>query len=350
MSTLHILANPFGITHPKYRMEPFNIAVGKFIRNMLPKGYKIIHYGHESSQVECEHFTAVTNKELPPPADNSLMLENPALSKIFCDRVSKRLHQIKKPGDLVLCFYGIAHQAAVAEHQDLKIIEPSIGYLLECVFAPYRAFTSYSQMHYYYGYHKQMLNPSWYDEVIPNAFTPGEFEFNSQKQDYFVYLGRLQKDKGIDLAIQTTQYLNKKLIVAGPGSLRDLGYNSVPKHVECVGYVNVEQRKHLLKYASGLMAPTHYLEPFGNIVVEALMSGTPVISTDWGGFVDTVIPGLTGYRAKDFKGFVEAAANIHKISPEHCRNYAMSNFSDEVVHTKFDHWLKKIQRNDFYHV
>ena len=33
-STLHILANPFGITNTRYRMEPFNVAVLKFIENM----------------------------------------------------------------------------------------------------------------------------------------------------------------------------------------------------------------------------------------------------------------------------------------------------------------------------
>ena len=348
--TLHVLANPFGITDPKYRMEPFNIAVGKFIRNMKQYDYNIIHYGHESSKVDCEHFTAVTNQELVPPREGDLLLEDKRYSYIFSQRVNNQLHKVKKPGDMILCFYGISHQAAVAEHADLKIIEPSIGYLLECVFAPYRGFTSYSQMHYYYGYHKQMLQPSWYDEVIPNAFTVEEFDFSANKEDYFVYLGRITPDKGIDLAIQITHKIGKKLIVAGPGDLRQIGYKSIPSHVECIGYVNPDQRKQLLKNATCLIAATHYLEPFGNIVVEAMLSGTPVITTDWGGFVDTVQHGITGYRCKDFKTFVEAANNIKNISPQACRDWAVANYSDQVVHQKFDNWLQKIRRMDFYRV
>jgi glycosyltransferase involved in cell wall biosynthesis len=97
------------------------------------------------------------------------------------------------------------------------------------------------------------------------------------------------------------------------------------------------------------MAPTHYLEPFGNIVAEAQFCGTPVITTDWGGFVDSVVPGVTGFRCKDFKSFVEAGNTVQKLDPQNCRDWAMQNFSDEVVHNKFDAWLQKIIRQDFYY-
>jgi glycosyltransferase involved in cell wall biosynthesis len=251
---------------------------------------------------------------------------------------------------MVLCFYGAAHQAATQNHGDLHILEPSIGYYPESIFAPYRAFVSYSQMHYFYGVHKMILKPSWYDAVIPNAFTPEEFTVSDSKDDYFVYLGRIIRDKGIDLCIQMTEKIGKRLIIAGPGDIRDLGYDKIPAHVEQVGYVNPEQRKNLLSRAQALLAPTHYVEPFGNIVAEALFCGTPAITSDWGGFVDTVVPGVTGYRCKDFKSFVEAAQTVHKLDPQICRQWAEQNFSDDVVHTQFDSWLQKILINNFYHV
>ena len=118
---LHVLANPFGITNPRYRMEPFNIAVGKFIRNMKDYGYNIIHYGHESSQVECEHFTAVTNVELSPPEDDGLLIEqNSIYAQIFNQRVSNQLHKVKQSGDMVLCFYGNSQAQSLVEHQYLQ--------------------------------------------------------------------------------------------------------------------------------------------------------------------------------------------------------------------------------------
>lgn len=350
-TTLHILANPFGITHTRYRMEPFNVAALKFIENMQLRGYNVVHYGHESAQVPCENVVAVTNDELPPPDDSSIFPHDMRHRDIFNARVNPVLINRARPGDMVLSFYGIAHQAAVENLNQVYVLEPSIGYPPGSVFAPYRAFVSYSQMHYYYGMHGQLLSPSWYDAVIPNAFTPSEFEVSADKDDYFVYLGRVNYDKGLDLCIQVTQALNKRLIIAGPArDLTHLGYTELPAHVEMVGYVNPEQRKQLLSRAQCLMAPTHYLEPFGNIVAEAQFCGTPVLTTDWGGFVDSVVQGVTGFRCRDFKSFVEAAQSIQQLTSADCRSWAEQNFSDKVVHDQFDVWLQKILRNNFYYV
>ena len=346
--TLHVLANPFGITHSRYRMEPFNQAVLKFLNNMVPKGYNIIHYGHESSQVPCENVIAVQNTEMPPPEEYSLMPELPGIRQIWTQRVSEEIGRRKSQNDIILCFYGVSQAQAVAEHSDCIIAEPSIGYGPGAVFAPYRAFTSYAQMHYFYGLHQKILSPSWFDAVIPNAFTPGEFEYSADKDDYFVYLGRLNFDKGVNTVVQVTRDLGKKLLIASPGNLSNIGYNQIPDHVEYLGYVNAEQRKKVLSRAQCLMAPTHYIEPFGNIVVEALMSGTPVITTDWVGFVDTVINGYTGFRCKSYPAFIEAAQRITEINPANCRKFAMENFSDDVVHDLFDKWITRLTHRNFY--
>lgn len=350
-TTLHVLTNPSGIVHTKYRMEPFNVAALKFINNMKQRGYDVVHYGHESAEVDCESEICVTNAEFPPPEDGSLLLHQPALEAIFNERATAAVAKRKKPGDMLLAFYGRANKTTMDAHSDLFCLEPSIGYPPDAVYSKYRAFVSYSQMHYYYGLHQMLLNPSWYDAVIPNAFTPSEFEFCKDKEDYFVYLGRVNYDKGIDLCIQVTAHLGKKLYIAGPArDLRHLGYTEIPKHVELVGYVNPEQRSRLVGRAQALMCPTHYIEPFGNIAAEAQFCGTPVLSTDWGGYVDSVVHGVTGYRCKDFKSFVEAAASVHELDPQNCRDWAMQNFSDSVVHDKFDAWLQKILVQDFYHV
>ncbi len=349
--TLHILSNPSGITHTRYRMEPFNVAALKFIDNMKSRGWDMVHYGHESAEVACENVVCVTNEEFPPPEDGNIMLHQPPLEKIFNDRAIAEIGRRKNPNDMILCFYGLANKATTEAHSDLKIVEPSIGYPPETVYAPYRAFVSYSQMHYYYGIHGMLLKPSWFDAVIPNAFTPSEFEFSADKEDYFVYLGRVNYDKGIDLCIQVTQRLGKKLYIAGPtDTLAHLGYNKIPDHVELTGYVNPEQRSNLLRKAQCLMAPTHYIEPFGNIVAEAQFCGTPVLTTDWGGYVDSVVHGVTGYRCKDFGSFVRAAEVVGKLNPQTCRDWAMQNFSDQVVHDKFDEWLTKLSINNFYNV
>jgi glycosyltransferase involved in cell wall biosynthesis len=103
-----------------------------------------------------------------------------------------------------------------------------------------------------------------------------------------------------------------------------------------------------MKDAKAILGPTYYVEPFGNMVAEGYFAGTPAITTDWGGFTETVVQGVTGFRCREFKEFVDAINNIDKIDPAVCRQWAMDNYSEDVVHKKFDNYFKKILASDFY--
>ena len=354
LPTLHVLSNPYGITDLRYRMEPFNIAAHKFITEITQRGWSVTHYGHELSTVNCETVPVIMAQELQASGDGDLFTHdnsrhpNFELATVFCQRTNQHLRARCRPGDIVLCFYGRAHQRAVDGVPDIKIVEPSIGYGGESVFAPYRVFTSYAIMHYFYGLKGMLLTPSWYDAVIPNAMATEEFEYSEKKSDYLLYQGRITPDKGIDLAIQVSERTGHRLIIAGPGSLSHLGYTETPAHVEMFGYADVNNRKRLLRDARALIAPTHYIEPFGNMVAEALMSGTPVITSDWGGFAENNVHGVTGYRCREFRDFVSAVKNIDKIQHRDCRTWATSRFASSRVHDQFDRYLDKLNRMDFY--
>jgi len=126
-----------------------------------------------------------------------------------------------------------------------------------------------------------------------------------------------------------------------------MGYNKLPDHVEYVGVANAEQRKQLMKNAKALFGLTYYVEPFGNMIIEANLSGTPVITTDWGAFPEIVLDGETGYRVRDFKSLLTAIESIDKIDPFNCREWGL-NFSDEEIHYKHKNFLDKIIKNKFY--
>lgn len=338
MPTLHILSNPESPVHPNNRIDPFSTAVIKFIDNMQALGWNCIHYGVVGCKVNCEVVICTTQ------IHNS----HDANVKHYNDVAAKEIANRKSGGDLIMCFHGWENREAAEYNKDLRIVEPSIGYTTKAIFAPYRVFVSYATMHMYYGERDMLMTPSWYDAVIPNAFTPSEFEFNANKKDYFLYFGRVVESKGINVAIQATKETGQKLIIAGPGRLSDLGYKEIPDHVTCVGPCDVEQRRNLMKDAKAILGPTYYVEPFGNMVAEGYFSGTPAITTDWGGFTETVVQGITGFRCREFKEFVDAINNIDKIDPAVCRQWAMDNYSEIVVHKKFNNYFKKIMALDFY--
>jgi glycosyltransferase involved in cell wall biosynthesis len=250
----------------------------------------------------------------------------------------------KNPGDLVLCFYGCENQLATSMNPDLKIVEPSIGYSTAAVFAPYRVFVSYAQQHFYYGQRNMLMNPSWTDAVIYNAFSPEEFDYAEQKDDYLLYFGRIIPSKGVDLAIKAAELAGKRLVIAGPGQLKDVGYASTPKHVELVGIADVTRRKQLMSKAAAILGPTYYVEPFGNMVVEGYFSGTPAITTDWGGFTETVVHGHTGFRCRDLGDFVTAIESIGQIDPKVCLQWAVDHCKEDHIHGQYDKYFRKITK------
>lgn len=317
---------------------------------MKARGHTIIHYGHDKSEVDCDENVVVTNDDVLYGAYGDYDWKTTAFKydledsayKHFYSETIKAIESRKQKGDFLLCFWGWGHKAIAEAHKDMIIVEPGIGYS-GGIFAPYRVFESQSLMAAYYEL-KAVHRPghfSWYDAVIPNYFDLDDFDYKKEKEDYFLCLGRIGSHKGVDIAIQVTEKIGAKLKVAGQGNILDMGYSKIPDHVEYVGYANDEDRKKLMSNAKGQFVATTYGEPFGGTQIEGMLSGTPIISTDWACFGELNLHGITGYRCRTFEHFTWAAKNIDKIKPESCRKWG-ENFSLEKVGKMYDEFFYSI--------
>lgn len=345
----HVLGLPHTITSPEYNACAFTMKVYKFCKMMHARGHHIIHYGHELSQVECnEHVTLVKASEFNAGyfgqdktnyfEHNTADQNHVLFSKRGCEEVVKRV----KKGDFLLAFWGSGHQAiadAAEKTGNCIAVEPGIGYPNSCF--KYRVFESYAVMHNTYGL-QGVTHPSWYHCVIPNYFDTEEFEVVEEKDDYFLYLGRICEIKGLKNIIEVTEKTGQRLLIAGQGKLSDLGYDETPNHVEYVGYADIEQRKRLMSHAKGFFLLTNYIEPFGGAAVEAMFSGTPVITTDWGVFNETVQHGVTGYRCRTMEQLEWATLNVHKIDPRVCHQWAKDNYGFERVAPMYEEYFLQL--------
>lgn len=321
---------------------------------MSRRGHEIIHYGHRNSKVECNELVAVIEPETYDTlygnvfdirknqytilSDDSEMYSLIAGNTIY--EISKR----KQPGDFLLLFGGYWNKRVADAHQDMFVVEPAIGY--PASFCNYKVYPSYACLHSFVQDANIQMN--YYHVVIPHYFDVDDFDATQPKEDYFLFVGRLNFDKGVTIAIQLTERIGARLKVCGQGNLSSLGYDKIPEHVDFIGYVGVEERKKLMAKAKCLIMPTLYMEPFGCVAIEGMLSGTPILTNDWGGPGENNVHGVTGFKCRTFEQFEWAARNIHLIKPKNCREWAEKNFSFDKIGHMYEEYFQSLQGIDWY--
>lgn len=344
-----------GLAHIETTKENSSCAyTQKIIKlaNMIKKfGHTIYFYGVEGSQVACDEFIQVSSQSLLRDTygeyDRKTLFfkcdPNDKAHTTFNENAIKAINENKKAGDVLLCTMGV-YQKSIADATKLLCIESGIGY--SGVFSDYKVFESYAWMHYIYG-RLGADDGNWYDAVIPNFFNVDEFSYRDEKEDYLLYFGRIINRKGVQTASDVAKATGNKLMIVGQGSLDNPQENlhlGNEKHIEYRAAVGTEERAELLSRAKAVLMPTYYLEPFGGVNVEAQLSGTPVITTDWGAFPETVLHGVTGYRCRTFEEFCWGVNNISEIKPSDCRRWAVENFSTDRVGEMYEEYFQRIYR------
>jgi glycosyltransferase involved in cell wall biosynthesis/SAM-dependent methyltransferase len=353
------LGLPHTVTSPRFSSCAYTMKVWNLCRMMKDRGHEVIHLGNETSHPICDENVAVASYEEwsrvyehPGTDFFDISVETPErqeFHRLFADNMRRALEErIGDQHDAIICISwgGPQHDATQPLKHRAFVVESGIGY--QYPYADYRVYESYAWLHMIMGRDNLMQGGTWYYSVIPNAFDPEMFEYRESPDGYFLYLGRLTDDKGVSLAVDVARRAGRKLKMAGQGN-PDRFIQDTP-HVEYLGVVGVEERKELLAGAAALLCPTFYVEPFGGVAVEAQLSGTPVITTDWGAFTETVLPNVTGYRCRTMDHFDYAARNIDKIDPANCRKWAMNYSLASVsgMYEEFFQMLLNLRGGGFY--
>jgi glycosyltransferase involved in cell wall biosynthesis len=318
----------------------------------------------EGSEVPCDEFVQVsTTEDLRKTYGEwnktKIYKENYGdyCHKIFNENCIREINKRKHFGDFLLLCHGTFHKEIADAVNMPNTVEIGIGH--RSSFARFRIFESEFQRAWVYGRedattdykpgNRNQGDGNFYDCVIPGFFDPNDFDYNEKKEDYFLYLGRVISKKGIFVAQQVCEKMGKRLVVAGFGY--DKSANEVDakafedlikmKNVEYVGFAGYEKRRELMSKAKALFLPTLYLEPFGYVVLEANLSGTPTITTDFWAFPETVKQGISGFRCRTFKEFCEAVENIDQIKPEDCRKWG-EQFTLEKVAPMYERYFNSI--------
>ena len=329
-ATIHLIAPFHTVPAARYSHCAFTGKALRFPKMMRRFGYRVIEYSNEGSESEAdEHVQILSRRELdylyrPLGPTESFGVASVVGSpgwQAFDRRLGPELAKRIRPHDFIAHPFGRSHMWLVQLFPQCHHVETGIGYPDE-PFGAWRIFESEAWRHVHWGRDGDKFpndpglshNYSW---VIPNYYDPEDWPIGNGAGHYVLFMGRIEWCKGLLVLGDLIREWDRdhpddglKFVFAGAGEIANLcdrcGPESSKKRVEYRGEVLGRARAKLTGDAVAMLMPTQFIEPFGGSGVESMLTGTPLIASDWGAFTETVVEGVTGFRCKTLNDWIVA--------------------------------------------
>ena len=185
---------------------------------------------------------------------------------------------------------------------------------------------------------------------LGNGFDLSLYQFCAEPQPWLGWVGRIAPEKGLEDAIAAAQETGMPLKILG--AMQDATYwqhlcQSYPNApVEYLGFLPTTQLQQVLRQCRALLVTPRWVEAFGNVAIEALACGVPVIAYRRGGPAEIVKDGQTGWLVEpdSVPGLVGAIAKIDQIDRAACRYQAEAEFSQAAMGDRMEKWFADILR------
>lgn len=174
------------------------------------------------------------------------------------------------------------------------------------------------------------------------------YEFCPHPQPGLAWLGRIAPEKGLEDAVAAAKITNMPLKIMG--KMQDESYwqqicqDYPDAPIEYLGFLSTTKMQQELRQCRAMLMTPRWVEAFGNVAIEALACGVPVISYRRGGPAEIIQDGKTGFLVEpdSVNKLVEAIARLDEIDRYTCRQQAESQYSLEALGDRFEQWFQNI--------
>lgn len=184
--------------------------------------------------------------------------------------------------------------------------------------------------------------------VLGNGIDLINYQFNAKSDPFLAWVGRISPEKGLEDAFAAAQKVDMPLKIMG--CMQDPVYwqqvcSRFPEvKMEYLGFLSTHDLQKSISRAKALLVTSKCMEAFGNVAIEALACGVPVIAYRQGGLTEIVRHLKTGYLVNkdDIEGLVEGINYVDKIDRSLCRKQAENEFSFENVYQRVMRWFQDV--------
>jgi len=190
------------------------------------------------------------------------------------------------------------------------------------------------------------------ETFVYNGLPVDEHYFSADKSSRYLFFARINRaGKNVTRTLKLARANNLELDLAG-GSRWELltrsqvrkeraFFSSFDRRFRFHGKVGGWTKAKLFADARALLFPIRWEEPFGLVVIEALLAGTPVIASPWGAMPELVHPDI-GFLCEADEEFAAAFKSVGSIPPQRCRDYAAEHFSIEKTASRYVELYRRI--------
>ena len=184
--------------------------------------------------------------------------------------------------------------------------------------------------------------------ILSSAVDLSQYDYCDTPKSELAWLGRLSPEKGLEDAVAAAQQTQTPLKILGKLENQDYWdtiqrmYPDAP--IDYLGFVNTQQLQATVRHCQGLLMTPRWVEAFGNVAIEALACGVPVVAYRRGGPAEIIDHGNTGWLVEpdSVPDLVAGIQQLNRIERQHCRQQAETKYSLPALGERFEHWFETI--------
>ena len=347
-----VIAPPW-IPVPPPRYGGIELVVYNLAEGLTASGHEVLLFAPKDSNVSCRLFPYLEQKQF------YFGLNSPLREKLFVGELAGKYAYAMAAYEKA----DIIHNHMLSPppgNIDIPIVHTLHGPANEATIKKCVEFSKYPNNYFVAISNKQKENHVTLNSninftgTVHNSIDVRSIGWNANKEDFFLFVGRVNWEKGLEFAIRVASKANINLVMAIKMS-EDFEKEFFRKEIKPL----IEQ------YPKGLLLKLHedlpremildlyrrakctlftsqWEEPFGLVMIESMACGTPVIGLRRGAVPEVIVDGKTGFVVDAEDEMVRAIKDIDKIKPQNCRKHVEENYSREKMAEKYIAVYKKI--------